>query len=113
MSVAARPALGAALAAALLALAVGCDTRVLTGQFLCDVGVPDTCPPGWLCQVRAPGTEPRCYATAGDFCGDLKRTGDEACDGDDFGDDSCAARGFPRGALRCSGCRPSRRRKRG
>jgi len=38
-------------------------------------------------------------------CGDNTRQGSEACDGDDFGGETCATQGFALGTLRCaSGC---------
>lgn len=38
---------------------------------------------------------------AAQLCGDDARTGTEVCDGDDFGDVTCATRGFVQGQLAC------------
>jgi hypothetical protein len=94
-----------ATAAFLAAVAVsGCDLRLLTGgDYTCVPDNPRSCPAGWYCQMRvaAPG-EYRCYAQPGSYCGDGVRDAWEACDGADFGNESCESQGFAQGILTCS-----------
>jgi hypothetical protein len=88
-----------------LAVAVvvgGCGLRVISGDYACKAGEPGSCFAGWVCEIRAPSTEYRCYAEGAPHCGDGQRNGGEVCDGTDFGSDGCQARGFVRGNLRCS-----------
>ncbi|MBI5479396.1 MAG: hypothetical protein HY906_11095 [Deltaproteobacteria bacterium] len=79
-----------------------CDLRTLSGEYACDPSLPGACPAGWVCEIRNPLTAYRCYAAAGPHCGDGTRDPGEVCDGDDFGGDTCEARGFAQGLLRCS-----------
>jgi cysteine-rich repeat protein len=94
-----RLGVGALVVAAILA--AGCDLRTLSGEYSCDPGVPGACPPGWVCEIRAPLTEHRCFAAAGAHCGDGVRDPGEVCDGQDFGGDTCEAHDFAGGLLRC------------
>jgi cysteine-rich repeat protein len=79
-----------------LLMSVGCSVDVKSGVFRCRADQENTCPAGWVCQIRGAGGDWRCYSSAGGHCGDENLDDDEICDGSALRQGNyCAMGGYP------------------
>lgn len=78
-----------------------CAPDLVAGAYACDPAQPDGCPPGWLCQRRGAGLDPRCYPTSGGYCGNAELDDREECDGTVFAEGATCATGFPYCRIDC------------
>src|SRR5512141_2546509 len=74
--------LGLALLLALVG--VGCEPAPRTGAYACEPGLPNQCPPGWLCECRGAGCTYMCHGAVGGRCGNGALDPGEECDGEVF-----------------------------
>ncbi len=92
------------LASVVMSAAVGCDVDLQEGVYQCDLDGPRGCPPGWVCSLRPEDQAPRCYREPQHLCGNGVLEVTEACDGTDFGGQTCATmtEGLSQGQLTCN-----------